>query len=136
LSIGRLQLLNKKVYTQDAEYVGTVVDIGFTIGEGKPILVVDKGDGKAIEIAWSNVAAAKDIVLLVGEFDPSQAKEAKIKSQEDTVEKVTQTETVKTGIFSGLTRGGKGVTCPTCGKQAKYISQYNRWYCYKCGKYV
>jgi hypothetical protein len=26
--------------------------------------------------------------------------------------------------------------CPTCGKPATYIQQYNRWYCYSCRKYL
>lgn len=26
--------------------------------------------------------------------------------------------------------------CPTCGRPATYIQQYNRWYCYNCGKYL
>jgi hypothetical protein len=27
-------------------------------------------------------------------------------------------------------------TCPTCGGPLTYIDQYQRWYCYKCKKYV
>lgn len=26
--------------------------------------------------------------------------------------------------------------CPTCGRPVTYIQQYNRWYCYNCGKYL
>ena len=26
--------------------------------------------------------------------------------------------------------------CPTCGRPATYIQQYNRWYCYSCSKYL
>lgn len=26
--------------------------------------------------------------------------------------------------------------CPTCGRPATYISQYNRWYCYSCSRYL
>lgn len=27
-------------------------------------------------------------------------------------------------------------TCPTCGKEATYVDQYQRWYCYNCQKYL
>jgi MFS family permease len=27
-------------------------------------------------------------------------------------------------------------TCPTCGGPLTFIEQYNRWYCYKCQKYI
>ena len=26
--------------------------------------------------------------------------------------------------------------CDHCGKETNYIAQYNRWYCYKCGRYL
>ncbi len=26
--------------------------------------------------------------------------------------------------------------CPTCGKEATYVDQYQRWYCYNCQKYL
>ncbi len=26
--------------------------------------------------------------------------------------------------------------CPVCGRPATYISQYQRWYCYNCGRYL
>lgn len=26
--------------------------------------------------------------------------------------------------------------CPTCGRPATYVQQYNRWYCYNCRKYL
>lgn len=26
--------------------------------------------------------------------------------------------------------------CPACGSPLTYVSQYQRWYCYKCGKYM
>ncbi|MCI4330312.1 MAG: hypothetical protein L3K19_00490 [Thermoplasmata archaeon] len=28
------------------------------------------------------------------------------------------------------------VNCPTCGKPATWVAQYNRWYCYTDQKYV
>jgi hypothetical protein len=27
-------------------------------------------------------------------------------------------------------------TCPTCKQPAKFVSEYNRWYCHTCKKYV
>jgi hypothetical protein len=26
--------------------------------------------------------------------------------------------------------------CPSCSKELTWVQQYNRWYCYACGKYA
>ena len=31
---------------------------------------------------------------------------------------------------------GNAKFCPTCGKEATWIDQYQRWYCYSCQKYL
>ena len=56
------------MYAQDARRIGEVVDFGFKIGETLPFLIVRTPSGRTLEIPWSDVAAAKDIVLLKPEF--------------------------------------------------------------------
>jgi len=42
----------------------------------------------------------------------------------------------KKELSPALPEESKVVNCPICGKQASYISQYNRYYCYNCKQYL
>jgi len=43
---------------------------------------------------------------------------------------------VKPASASKAQKTGKTKFCPTCGKEATWIEQYQRWYCYSCQKYL
>jgi len=62
------ELKGKNVYTQDARRIGEIIDFGFKIGETTPFFVVRTPSGKPLEMPWSSVAVAKDIVLLKLDF--------------------------------------------------------------------
>lgn len=112
-TVGRSKIIGMQVYGPDAVLIGTVKDVEFTLGEGKPFLAIETKHHTLIKIDWGRVSAVEDIVLL---------KEA-IK-----VEAPPTTEALTQPIAKAM--------CPSCGKQATWIQQYKRWYCYNCKKYL
>jgi sporulation protein YlmC with PRC-barrel domain len=107
MGITMSDLKGKNVYTSDARKIGEIVDFGFKIGELAPYLIVKTPSGKKLEIPWSEIAAARDIVLVKPSFNVP----------EDLL-KVEQK------------------ICPYCGRPATWIEQYQRWYCYHCKRYI
>ena len=110
------KLVGMTVIDSNGDAVGTVKDVGFTIGKAGISLNVEGKDGGSQNIAWDDVQAAGDFVLL---------KAATVKASKE-VKPATSTQPAQ----SGETK------CPTCKGQLSYIQQYQRWYCYKCQKYV
>jgi sporulation protein YlmC with PRC-barrel domain len=104
------KLIGMKVIDGKGYVIGTVKDIGFTVGKLGINLTMEDNEGEIKEIAWDEVQAAGDFVLL--------------KPQGETL-------TVQAGAQAPLAR-----VCPTCQGPLSYIQQYQRWYCYKCQKYV
>lgn len=117
-TVGRSKILGMQVYGPDAVFIGTVKDVEFTLGEGKPFLAVETRYHTLIKIEWDKVSAVEDIVLL---------KEAIKIETPPTTEALTQPIT-KVAQEKAI--------CPSCGKQATWIQQYKRWYCYNCRKYL
>lgn len=97
-----------KVIDSNGYVFGTVKDIGFTIGKMGISLSIENENGEITELAWDEVQAAGDFVLLKPE--PSSI----------------ETEPQQTSAQ----------ICSTCKGQLTYIPQYKRWYCYKCQKYA
>lgn len=132
MSITLSELKGKRVYAQDASCIGEVIDFGFKVGETLPFLIVRTLSGRTLEIPWSEVAAAKDIILLKPEFKvptelltpapalPAAAPEPQLE------------EKPKLPFFRKTERKN----CPYCGKPATWIPQYQRWYCYNCQRYI
>ena len=138
MSVPRTQLIGKKVYRPDGSLVGEVADTGFVLGSGNSTLIVKTGQDAAIELPWEEVAAAKDILILAKNADPSKAKQIEV-AQPSTVSGGPAPE--RTGISSLVGRfkvkgGSQAPVCPTCGKPAKWIKAYSRWYCYQDKKYL
>lgn len=136
------QLKGKKVYTPDGTYQGEVFDLGFVLGSGNPLVIVRTAHS-GVEIPWAKIAAAKDIVILAEGFNVSSAKEVPLEQAQPQVEARPSNSEGKQALFapvgkilSRATRGKESVTCPTCGKPATWIKQYNRWYCYEDKKYL
>jgi hypothetical protein len=77
-------------------------------------LVVETKKGESKEIAWDEIQAAGDFVVLKPPTSQAQTLGAQPMAQGQ------QTAPV----------------CPTCGGPLTYIQQYQRWYCYKDKKYV
>ncbi|MEM2193157.1 MAG: PRC-barrel domain-containing protein [Candidatus Methanomethylicia archaeon] len=119
-TVSRSKILGMQVYGSDAAFIGSVKDIEFTLGEGKPLLVVETKYHTLIRVDWSKIGAVEDIVLLK---EPIKIEAPAVKTEETLViEKPTE-------------KREEGI-CPSCGKKATWIQQYKRWYCYNCKKYL
>ena len=101
------KLIGMKVIDSKGNLVGTVKDIAFTIGKAGISLSVEGKKGETHEIPWDQVQAAGDFILM--------------KAQPETQAQPQQ---------------ATAQICPTCKGSLKFIEQYQRWYCYKCKKYV
>ncbi|MCJ7719819.1 PRC-barrel domain-containing protein [Candidatus Bathyarchaeota archaeon] len=109
-SITKDKLIGMKVIDSKGSIVGTVTDIGFTVGKAGTSLIIEDKDGETREVSWeSEVQGAGDFVLL----KPQAATPTAVAPQQQ----------------------GAPV-CPTCGGPLTYIQQYQKWYCYKDQKYV
>jgi hypothetical protein len=92
---------------------GKVKDVAFAIGRVGIALTVENENGEIQNIAWEEVQAASDFIIL------KPVAQAAFQPQ------TTQTEAQTTQPL-----------CPTCGKPLTWIPQYQRWYCYNDKKYV
>lgn len=107
-SVTKDRLVGMKVIDGDGNFVGTVKDVAFIIGKTGISLSMENKSGEIQEIAWEEIQAAGDFVIL-----KPASKQAP-----------TQPEAEPQHI------------CPTCKGPLSYVQQYQRWYCYKCQKYV
>jgi sporulation protein YlmC with PRC-barrel domain len=106
------RLVGMKVIDSNGCIIGTVKDIGFTVGKLGINLTMEDNEGEIKEIAWEDVQAAGDFVLLKSQGGISA----------QTVSQQPATSSAQ--------------LCPTCKDPLSYVQQYQRWYCYKCRKYV
>ncbi len=113
------RLIGMQVYDAEGNSVGNVQDIAFTVGKMGMTLIVDK-KGESQEIAWEDIQAAGDIVIL-----KPKGSQAEISSAAASVLQPAKAQSAQTQAV-----------CPTCGGPLTYIPQYQRWYCYKDKKYV
>lgn len=104
------------VISAEGNVMGTVKDLGFTVGKTGISLTVEDKSGEIKDIAWDSIQGAGDYVVLKPvAAQPSFAAQPVAQ----TAQPAAQTP-----------------TCPTCGGPLTYIQQYQRWYCYKDQKYV
>ena len=115
-SVTKDKLVGMKVIDSEGNLVGTVKDVGFTVGKAGISLSVEDKDGEISDIAWESIQGAADFVIL----KPATHAAA---------------EPVTTAQTAQPTQAAQP-TCPTCKEPLSYIQQYKRWYCYKCKKYV
>lgn len=106
------RLVGMKVISSDGYMIGTVKDIGFTVGKTGISLNIEDKNGEIKEIPWDEVQAAGDFVLLKPAVEAAAA-------------------TAQAGLQQPAAQ-----ICPTCKGPLSFIQQYQRWYCYKCQKYV
>lgn len=105
-SITRDMIIGMQVIDAEGRLLGTVKDVAFTIGKAGISLHVESKKGETQFIAWEEVQAIGDFIILK--------------------------PTTKTAVPSEQAQQ----ICPTCKGPLSYIQQYQRWYCYKCQKYV
>lgn len=107
------RLIGMQVIDSQGNMAGKIKDIAFTIGKAGQSIVVETADGKDKEINWEEIQAAGDFIILKPSKGQAQSSNAQSGTQQGSVQ-----------------------VCPTCGEPLTYISQYQRWYCYKDKKYV
>ena len=100
-----------EVIDGNGNIVGTVKDVAFTVGKMGISLSIENKAGEPVEIEWEDIQAIGDFIVL------KPLKEA-VASASSSSATVSQT------------------ICQTCKEPLSYIQQYQRWYCYRCKKYV
>jgi sporulation protein YlmC with PRC-barrel domain len=110
------RLIGMQVIDSEGNDAGTVQDIAFTVGKVGMTLILETKKGETKEIAWEDIQAAGDFVILKSSLSPAQSFGA-----QSTIQQPQQAQ---------------APICPTCGGPLTYIQQYQRWYCYKDKKYV
>ncbi len=132
MSVPRSELVGKSVYDQEAKLIGTVHDIALKIGEKEITLIVRTPGGTTVEVPWDKVAAVKDIVLLKEKVElPPEA----LKPAAPAAAAAPSTPTAPRFSISSIFKRERKI-CPYCGQPATWIPQYQRWYCYNCGRYI
>ncbi|MEM2095833.1 MAG: PRC-barrel domain-containing protein [Candidatus Caldarchaeum sp.] len=132
-SVPRGKLIGMQVYNPDGTVVGTIQDVELPIGGGEINLQVLSKFNTVERIPWGMVGAAGDIVILKERIELKQPEQAVAPSYTTTA--APQPTAVYTPSRPGKGRKEK-YPCPTCGKDLTWIEQYQRWYCYSCGKYA
>jgi sporulation protein YlmC with PRC-barrel domain len=116
-------LVSMQVIDAKGRLVGKVKDVAFAVGKMGISLTVESEDGQSQNVAWEDVQAAADFIILKPQmmaqttYQPVQ--------QQPVVTQQTQPAHQSTPP-----------TCPTCGRPLTWIPQYQRWYCYNDKKYV
>jgi sporulation protein YlmC with PRC-barrel domain len=115
-SVTKDKLVGMKVIDAEGNLVGTVQDVGFTVGKAGISLSVEDKNGEVSDIAWDSIQGAADFVVLKPAAQAATAPSTPAQTAQPTQ--------------------AAQPTCPTCGGPLTYIQQYKRWYCYKDQKYV
>ncbi len=118
-SVTKDKLVGMKVVSADGRLVGTVKDVGFTIGKAGISLTIEDVEGETQDIAWETIQGAVDFVVLKPVVQAATEPVPVVQTAQP-VQQAQQTQPV----------------CPTCRNPLSYIQQYQRWYCYNCKKYV
>jgi len=115
-------LVSMQVIDAKGRLVGKVKDLAFAVGKTGIALTVESADGQIQNIAWEDVQAATDFIILKPQLVQQDVNQQPIQTAAQAVQQTTQ-QTSQT-------------LCPTCGRPLTWIPQYSRWYCYNEKKYV
>ena len=107
------KLIGMQVINGDGNLIGTVKDVGFAVGKTGISLVVEGKDGETQDVAWENIQAAGDFVILK-----------------------STPKAVAPQFPAAQPAQAAQPLCPTCSQPLTYVQQYQRWYCYNEKKYV
>jgi sporulation protein YlmC with PRC-barrel domain len=123
-TITKDRLVGMQVIDAEGNLVGTVRDVGFTVGKQGISIYVETSKGETKTIPWDDIQGAGDFVVL--------------KSQHQIQQTMTVPQTMTTPYSTQSVSQPTAMQniCPTCGGKLTYIPQYQRWYCYKDKKYV
>jgi sporulation protein YlmC with PRC-barrel domain len=105
-AVTKEMLVGSQVVDAEGNSIGTVKDVAFMVGKMGLSLYVEGKKGEGRNVAWEQVQAVGDFVVL--KTARAQAQQPQTAAQ----------------------------MCPTCGSPLRYIQQYQRWWCDKDQKYV
>jgi sporulation protein YlmC with PRC-barrel domain len=121
-------LISMQVIDARGRLIGKVKDVVFAIGKAGISLAVENEDGENRTVAWDEVQAAADFIILKPQpvaqtvYQPQQQQPAQTVAQ-PAPQPVQQQQPAQP-------------LCPTCHKPLTWIPQYQRWYCYNDKKYA
>ena len=106
-------LISMQVIDGKGHLLGKVKDVAFAIGKNGISLTVESDTGEVKNVAWEDVQAASDYIILKPIQQVYQPQQTAQPAQPST-----------------------SPLCSTCGKPLTWIPQYQRWYCYNDKKYA
>jgi sporulation protein YlmC with PRC-barrel domain len=116
-------LVSMQVIDAKGKILGKVKDVVFAVGKMGIALTVENENGESQTVAWDEVQAASDFIILKPVAQTTYQPQAQQHQPAQTATQPTQQQTTQP-------------LCPTCGKPLTWIPQYQRWYCYNDKKYV
>jgi len=63
-TVAKEKLMGMQVIDSEAQIIGVVKDVSFTVGEAKMFIVIETKEGKTQEVPWEEVQSVGDLVLL------------------------------------------------------------------------
>ncbi len=114
-------LVSMQVIDAKGRLLGKVKDVAFAVGKMGISLTVENENGETQNVAWEEVQAASDFIIL----KPQPVQPQQQQPVQTVVQPVQPAQQQSTQPL-----------CPTCGRPLTWIPQYQRWYCYNDKKYV
>jgi sporulation protein YlmC with PRC-barrel domain len=118
----REALVAMQVINAKGQIVGKVKDLAFSVGKNGIALTVENDNGEIQTVAWEDVQAAADFIILKPVPQNTYQQAAYQQPAQAAAQPAQQQSTQP--------------MCPTCGRPLTWIPQYQRWYCYNDKKYV
>jgi sporulation protein YlmC with PRC-barrel domain len=115
-------LVSMQVIDAKGRLVGKVKDLAFAVGKTGIALTVESKDGQIQNIAWEDVQAATDFIILKPQLVQQDVYQQPIQNAAQPVQQTQQQASQP--------------LCSTCSRPLTWIPQYSRWYCYNEKKYV
>jgi sporulation protein YlmC with PRC-barrel domain len=119
-------LVSMQVIDAKGRLIGKVKDVAFAVGKMGIALTVETEDGETQNVAWEEVQAASDFIILKPQVVQQSTYQPQ---QQQPVQTVTQS-------VQPAQQQSTQPLCPTCSRPLTWIPQYQRWYCYNDKKYV
>jgi sporulation protein YlmC with PRC-barrel domain len=119
-------LVSMEVIDAKGKLVGKVKDVAFAIGKNGISITVECEDGQIQNVAWDEVQAASDYIIL--KPVAQAAYQQSYQPTHQVAQPVQAAQPVQQAQSQPL--------CQTCGKPLTWIPQYQRWYCYNDKKYA
>jgi len=125
-------LVSMQVIDAKGRLIGKVKDVAFAVGKMGIALTVENEDGETQNVAWEEVQAASDFIIL----KPVVAQNTYQQSTYQPVQQPVQTVAQPVQQAQPASQQASQPICPTCHRPLTWIPQYQRWYCYNDKKYV